>query len=169
MLLSVGRIIRPHGVHGELVVEIRTDEPDSRFAAGRVYTTDPAAAGPLTATAIRGHQGRLLITFDEVEGRTRADELRGVFLCVDSDTIDAPDDPDEFRDHDLWGLDVVTVDGERVGEITRIEHGPAHDMLVVKRAGRTPAYIPFIKAMVPEVDVPGRRVVVDPPEGLLDL
>lgn len=150
-------------------MDIRTDEPDSRFAVGKVYPTDPAAAGPLTATGIRPHQGRLLMTFEEVGDRARADELRGVALCFDSEAMDAPDDPDEFRDHDLWGLAVVTVEGEAVGELTRIEHGPAHDMLVVKRKGATPAYIPFIKQMVPEVDVPGGRIVVDLPEGLLDL
>ncbi|MEV0645223.1 ribosome maturation factor RimM [Phytomonospora sp. NPDC050363] len=168
-MLVVGRIIRPHGVRGELVVEIRTDEPDSRFAVGKVYSTDPAAAGPLTTTGIRPHQGRLLMTFKEVGDRVRADEMRGVRLCFESEGMAAPEDPDEFRDHDLWGLDVVTVSGERVGELTRIDHGAAHDMLVVSRKGAKPVYIPFIKVMVPEVDVPGRRIVVDPPEGLLDL
>jgi len=169
VLLVVGRIIRPHGVRGELVVEIRTDEPDSRFAVGKVYSTDPAATGPLTATGIRPHQGRFLMTFEEVGDRARADEVRGTFLCLDSETMDAPDDPDEYRDHDLWGLAVVTAEGETVGELTRIEHGPAHDSLVVKRKGANPAYIPFIKEMVTEVDVPGGRIVVDLPEGLLDL
>ena len=169
MQLVIGRIIRPHGVRGELVVEIRTDEPDARFAAGKVYSTDPAAAGPLTVTAIRPHQGRLLVTCDEVVDRSQAEALRGVYMCVDSESVPAPDDPDEFRDHDLWGVPVVTVTGEHVGEVVRVDHGPAHDMLVVKRKGRTPAYIPFIKVMVPEVDLAGRRIVVDPPEGLLDL
>ncbi|WP_203686116.1 ribosome maturation factor RimM [Phytomonospora endophytica] len=168
-MLAVGRIIRPHGVRGELVVEIRTDEPDLRFAVGKVYITDPAAAGPLTTTGIRPHQGRLLMTFEEVGDRARADEMRGVLLCFDSEEMSAPEDPDEFRDHDLWGLAVVTTEGEHVGELTRIDHGAAHDMLVVKRKGTNPAYIPFIKEMVPEVDVPGGRIVVDPPEGLLDL
>src|SRR3984957_12755752 len=84
MQLVVGRITRPHGVHGEVSVEVRTDEPDRRFAVGRVLPTDPAAAGPLTVDSLRWHSGRLLIQFAGVTDRNQAEELRGTWLTLDS-------------------------------------------------------------------------------------
>ena len=169
MRLVVGRIIRPHGVRGDLICEIRTDEPEQRFVVGSVFSTDPTDRGPVTLASVRPYKDRLLITLDGVRDRTAAEGLRDVQLCVDSDELPQPDDPDEFRDHELVGLTVETTAGERVGSIARVEHGHAHDMLVVAREGARPALIPFIRQMVPTVDRSGRRVVVDLPEGLLDL
>lgn len=169
MRLVVGRIIRPHGVRGDLICEIRTDEPAERFTVGSVFVTDPTEHGPVTLTSVRSYQGRLLITFEGVNDRDSADALRGVELCIDSEELQAPDDPDEFRDHELVGLAVESVTGELIGTVSRIEHGPAHDMLIVGREAAKPALIPFIHAMVPDVDLPGRRIVVDLPDGLLDL
>jgi 16S rRNA processing protein RimM len=169
VLLVVGRILRPHGVRGDLICEVRTDEPELRFAAGSVFVTDPADAGPLTLTSVRWYQERLLISVDEVADRTAAEALRGVMLCVDSDDVTAPDDPEEFRDHDLIGLSVVDEAGCELGRISRVDHPPAHDLLVVERPDATPALIPFIHAMVPVVDLAAGRVQVTLPEGLLDL
>lgn len=169
MLLVVGRIIRPHGVRGDLICEVRTDEPDERFVAGSVFVTDPVEHGPVKLEYARWYQGRLLITVEGVSDRTAAEELRGVLLCVDSGDITAPEDPEEFRDHDLVGLRVEDPDQTVIGTVTRIEHGPAHDMLIVRRDGNKPALIPFIHAMVPTVDIPGGRIVVTLPDGLLDL
>ncbi|HIW61119.1 MAG TPA: ribosome maturation factor RimM [Candidatus Stackebrandtia excrementipullorum] len=169
MHLVVGRIIRPHGIRGDLICEVRTDEPAERFTVGSVFTTDPTEHGPVELTSVRPYQGRLLITLDEVDDRNDADALRGVQLCVDSGDLPAPDDPDEFRDHDLVGLSVESVAGDVIGTVAKIEHGPAHDMLIVNREGAKPALIPFIHVMVPTVDLAGRRIVVDLPDGLLDL
>jgi 16S rRNA processing protein RimM len=176
MLLVVGRIGRPHGVRGEVTVEVRTDEPDERFAPGSVLRTDPAAARPevdvppeLTVETIRWHQGRPLVLFDGIYDRDLAENLRGVLLCVESASLAPPDDPDEFNDHDLVGLPVFTPAGSPLGEIARIDHAPASDLLVLAKVGGGTALIPFVKAIVHEVDVAGRRVVVDPPGGLLEL
>ncbi|WP_345740707.1 ribosome maturation factor RimM [Stackebrandtia albiflava] len=168
-MLVIGRIVRPHGIRGDLICEVRTDEPEERFVAGSVVHTDPASAGPLRIESVRWYQGRLLLTFDGVADRDTAEALRGVLLCVDSANVPPPEDPEEFRDHDLVGLRVETETGETVGTVARIEHGPAHDTLVVDRSEAKPALIPFIHAMVPVVDVPGGRMVVTLPEGLLDL
>jgi 16S rRNA processing protein RimM len=169
MQLVVGQIVRPHGVHGELVVDIRTDEPEQRYAVGTVLATDPAAAGPLTIESVRPHQGRLLVTFDGIADRTMAEGLRGVLLCVDSETLPPPTDPDEFHDHQLVGLKAYGRDGEQLGEVVRVEHAPASELLVVRlRDGRT-GLVPFVAAMVPEVDVAGGRIVLTPPDGLFDL
>jgi 16S rRNA processing protein RimM len=176
MLLVVGRIGRPHGIRGELTVEVRTDEPELRFAAGSVLLTDSAAASPavrvpeeLTIEAVRWHQGRPLVTFDGVYERDVAENLRDVLLCVDSSEVTVPEDPDEFNDHQLVGLAAVSPTGEPLGEVARIDHAPASDLLVLTRPGGRTALVPFVKAIVPEVDLAAGRVVVDAPGGLLDL
>src|SRR5581483_2666186 len=101
MQLVVGRIVRPHGVRGEVVVEVTTDEPATRYVPGAALDTDPASAGPLTIESVRPHQGRLIIAFDGVFDRDGADALRDVRLCVDSADLTPPEDPDEFHDFQL--------------------------------------------------------------------
>jgi 16S rRNA processing protein RimM len=169
MQLVVGRIIRPHGLTGEVVVDVRTDDPADRFVPGLVMVTDPGQAGPLTIERVRPHQGRLLVTFAEASDRDTADGLRGVLLCVDSADVPPPVDPDEYHDHQLVGLRVESADGERIGDIVAIEHAPASELLVVGRPDGRRALVPFVRAIVPEVDLAGGRVVVTPPDGLFDL
>ena len=169
MELVVGRIIRPHGLRGEVVVDVRTDEPDRRYTLGSVLATDPADAGPLTVGAVRPHLGRLLVTFDEVPDRDAAETLRGVLLCVDSESVAEPDDPDEYHDHRLVGLRAESPAGEEIGEVVAIDHAPASDLLVVRRPDGRRALVPFVRAIVPEVDLAGGRVVLTPPDGLFDL
>jgi len=175
MLLVVGQIARPHGVRGEVGVDVRTDAPAERFAPGSVLITDPGRrAAPdvpakLTVETVRPHLGRLLIVFDGVYDRGLAERLRGVLLCVDSDDVPDTDDPDEFHDHQLVGLAAVTPAGEVLGEVLRVDHAPASDLLVLRRPDGREALVPFVKAIVPEVDLAGGRVVLTPPEGLFDL
>jgi 16S rRNA processing protein RimM len=168
----VGRIIRPHGLRGELSVEVRTDEPGQRYAAGSVLDTDPSSAGPLTVTSSRWHSGRLLVNFAEVADRTEAESLRGVWLTVDASEVTLPDDPDEFHDYQLTGLTVVTVSGELVGTVSDVLHyGQA--LLSVTPAAGTPrqaeVLVPFVAAIAVEVDLAAGKLVIDPPPGLLDL
>jgi 16S rRNA processing protein RimM len=169
MLLTVGRIVRPHGVRGEVLVEISTDEPADRYAVGSTLVTDRPAPPALTVDAQRPHQGRLIVAFREVPDRDVAETLRGVLLRVDSDAVPPPADPDEFHDHQLVGLAVVDLAGEPVGELVRVDHAPAADLLAVARPDGGTALVPFTKAFVPKVDLAGGRVVIDPPPGLLDL
>jgi len=181
LLLVVGEIVRPHGVRGEVVVHVRTDEPEERFAPGSVLLTDPGAAASttpngawqpppsLTVEAVRPHLGRLIVTFAGIHDRDLAEALRRVELCVDSADLPATDDPDEFHDFQLVGLAAVDGDGAAIGEVVRVDHAPAADMLVLRRPDGRTALVPFVAAMVPEVDLEGGRVVITPPEGLLDL
>ncbi|WP_335985991.1 ribosome maturation factor RimM [Glycomyces sp. MUSA5-2] len=160
----VGRIVRPHGLRGELVVEVRTDDPEARFQPGVEYATKN---GPLKAVSVRWHQGRPMVGFEGVPGRTEAELLRGVLLSVDVDEDDLAED--EFRDDDLEGLKVVEADGTEVGTVARIEHGAGHETLVVKRQGTHPARIPFVAEMVTEIDFEAEVIIVDLPPGLLEL
>ncbi|MEV0406941.1 ribosome maturation factor RimM [Actinoallomurus sp. NPDC050550] len=166
MLLAVGRIGRAHGVRGEVSVEASTDDPGVRFAPGSSLATDPARLGPLTVESVRPHTGRLLVRFAGIDDRTAAEALRGVVLLVDSADIPPSDDPDEFHDQELIGLLAVTTDGTEVGEVIDVEH-LGQDLLVIRRPGGD-ALVPFVRALVPEVDVPGGRIVLDPPPGLLE-
>jgi 16S rRNA processing protein RimM len=166
--VTVGRIGRPHGIRGDVVVGVRTDEPELRFAPGSRLDTDPAAAGPLTVALSRWHSGDLLVRFEGIADRDAAAELRGTWLTVDSAVIAASDDPDEFHDAELTGLTVRTIDGIAVGTVEDVLHS-GQDVLVVKTAHGPDIMVPFVKALVPEVDVDGGFLVIDPPEGLLDL
>jgi 16S rRNA processing protein RimM len=161
----VGRIGRAHGIRGEVVVSVSTDDPDERFAPGSVLDTDH---GPLTVQACRWHSGQLLVRFGGVDDRNKAEELRGRWLGVDGDTLPRLDDPDEFRDHELEGLDVLTTDGRSIGEVTAISH-LGQDLLEVRTTDGRSLLVPFVKAIVPEVDLTTRRILIDPPPGLLDL
>jgi 16S rRNA processing protein RimM len=173
MLVVVGQIARPHGIRGEVIVDVRTDDPEQRYAAGSVLTTEPASVGPLTIGYAKPHAaagtGRLIVAFEGITDRNMAETLRGTLLWVESADLPASEDPDEFSDHELMGLAAVTPEGERLGEVTRIEHAPASDLLVLRKPDGGTALIPFVKAIVPEVDLAGGRVVVTPPPGLLEL
>jgi 16S rRNA processing protein RimM len=171
MQLVVGRVLRPHGLRGELAVEVRTDVPETRFAAGSVLATEPVARGPLTVSSSRWHLGRLLVSFDGYPDRTRAEELRGTLLVMDSEEA-GPAAPGEYHDHQLVGLDVVTVAGDRIGVVTDVRHH-GQDLLVVTPGGEARTQggeilVPFVTAIVPEVDVAAGRLVIDPPPGLID-
>jgi 16S rRNA processing protein RimM len=170
-LRMVGRIVKPHGVRGELVVDVSTDSVDLRFAVGSVLfvtARDGAVTRSLTVTAARPHTGRLLVRFEGVDGRAAAEELRGAPLSAEIGDLPPIDDPDEFYDHQLEGLAVVTVAGDAVGTVREVVHGAGGELLVVARDGGGEALVPFVRQIVPDVDVPGGRVVIDPPPGLLE-
>lgn len=167
MRVVVGRIGRPHGIRGEVTVETRTDEPEERFAPGAVLFVD-TPAGSLVVSRTHWHSGRLLVTFEGVEDRNGAEALRGLLLNVDRDVDEVPDDPEEFYDSSLVGCLVELMDGTALGEVTDVAHLPSQDLLVVV-SGENEVLVPFISEFVPTVDVAGRRIVIDPPPGLLDV
>jgi 16S rRNA processing protein RimM len=164
----VGRIGRPHGLRGEVTVEVRTDDPDERFAPGRSLRTDPPRPAPLTVAAGRVHGGRLLVTFDGVADRSAAERLHGLLLVADVDPDERLDDPDEFFDHQLLGLAVRTVTGVQVGEVAEMLHLPGQDLIAVRRSDGGEVLVPFVGQFVPTIDLESGVIVVDPPAGLLD-
>ena len=176
MRVIVGRVGRPHGIRGELIIGVRTDEPDLRFAVGATLDArisadgdDHAGGERLTVASARWHSGQLLVAFAGITDRTAAGELTGRWLSVDSSQLPETGDPDEFRDHELIGLSVRTPAGDPVGVVTDVLHH-GQDLLVVRRADGQgeECLVPFVKVIVPEVDVPGGVLVIDPPPGLLD-
>jgi len=170
MELVVARIGRPHGVRGEVTVEVRTDSPDRRFRVGATFGTDPAGAGPLTLSGVRDHNGTLLLTFEHVRDRTAAESLRDVLLMIEAGGADDTEDTedDEWPVHALVGLRAELADGTPAGEVVGLVPASAQDLLVIREPSGHEALVPFVRAIVPVVDVDGRRLVLDPPGGLLE-
>lgn len=164
MELIVAVVSRAHGLRGEVGLDLRTDAPDERLAVGSVLTTQPPSAGPLTVVGTRIQQGRWYVQFAEVSDRTAAEALRGTTIVAEADESD---DEDAWYPHELAGLRAEHVDGRLLGQIVGLEHLPAHDMLVLREPDGARTLVPFVRAIVPVVDVPGGRVVLDPPGGLL--
>jgi len=168
MQLVVGRIGRAHGIKGEVGVEVRTDDPDLRYADGARLLTDPPERGPLSVDSTRWHSGRLLVRFKGVDDRTVAEGLRGTMLVIEVDEAARPDDPDEFYDHQLVGLGVVSTAGDPIGHVVEVLHLPAQDVLAIKRDDGVEVLVPFVTELVPTVDLDARVVTVEPRPGLLD-
>jgi 16S rRNA processing protein RimM len=178
MELSVGRVVKAHGISGELVVEIRTDDPAVRFASGSTLRAKGSRGlGPersYVVTDMREHSGRLLVRLAGVADRAAADALRSTVFVVDTDELPPIDEPDTYYDHQLEGLRVRTTAGQDVGVITEVLHTAAGELLVVRRGdgGEKDApelLVPFVSAIVPSVSLDEGIVEIDPPEGLLDL
>lgn len=186
----IGRVIKPHGVRGEVVVDPTTDDPQGRFAVGRVLTGKQTGREQrLTVKTMRPHQKRLLVRFEEIPGRNEAESLRGLKFFAEP-VID--EDEDSYYDHELVGLRVLNCgqvseeeanarayegaepEPEDIGEITGVVRGPVHRLLEVKLDGDSTgssgeALIPFVHAIVPIVDLDNEAVVITPPDGLLEL
>lgn len=169
MEVAVGRIAKAHGISGELAVDVRTDSPEVRFAVGTVLTAKRRghSARSLTVAASRGHGARLLLRCEEVAGRDDAESLRGALLLADTDDLPSTEDPDEFYDHELSGLAAEFVDGTPAGTVREVMHVPSGELLALDVDGRD-VLVPFVKEIVPTVDVAAGRVVIDPPDGLFD-
>jgi 16S rRNA processing protein RimM len=167
-LVAVGRIGPPRGVRGDLFVEPWTDAPDERFAVGSVLRTEPPEAGPLTVESLNLSGARMVLRFAGVTERGAAEALRGVRLVVALAQRPPIDDPDEFYASDLVGLLAQTTDGAPLGPVRDVLDIAGADYLVVDVEG-TERLVPFVAAVVPTVDVAGRRVVIDPPDGLFEL
>lgn len=166
MELLIGRVIKSHGIKGELVVEPTTDEPEIRYAVGEVlHGTQGKKEHTLTVKSVRVHKGRLLIFFEEIQDRTTADTLRGTQFFAPP--LDDPDD-DGFYDHELEGLRVIH-NGADIGEVTGVTHGPAQSLLELTLDGGKEVLVPFVEEIVPDIDLEAGTCTITPPEGLLDL
>src|SRR3954454_17772540 len=164
-LVVVGRVGRPQGVKGEVTVEVRTDDPDDRFADGAVLTTE---TGTLTVESLR-YQGKyLVVAFEGVHDRNDAEALRDTLLHVDRNALPALEGEDDFYETQLVGLSAVLADGSPLGTVEDVLHLPGGDVLSVRREAGVEVLVPFVKVIVPTVDLARGLLVVDPPEGLLD-
>jgi 16S rRNA processing protein RimM len=169
----VGRVRRAHGLRGELVIETLTDGPDAIFAAGRrvfVGTSegDPMPdLGELRILRSSPFKGGLIVAFEGIHDRTAADGWRDRTLLVPENEVEPPSE-DEIFIHDLVGMHVDLVGGDRLGEVVEVFELPQGLVFEVNRAAGKPVMLPFNEQTVLEVDSSRRVIVVDPIEGLLD-
>lgn len=177
MELLVGRIVKAHGITGEVVVEVRTDDPEARFTPGAAVCVRgrDGQQRHVVIDAVREHGGRLLVRMVGVLDRTAADALRGSLLLVDSTDLPPIDEPDTYYDHQLEGLRVRTTTGHDVGVVAEVLHTPAGELLSVRhpRSNTSPdtgeLLVPFVRAIVTSVSLDDQCLVIDPPDGLLDI
>ncbi len=167
-LISIARIARPQGVRGEVIADILTDFPE-RFAALDEVTLrrDNRLIGPLKLEQHRFHKGRVLLKFAGYDDADRAEELRGASVVIGREDLIELDD-DEYFLFDLEGCAVVTMDGQPLGVVVKVEDFGAAPLLVVKDQSRE-FMIPLTREICPDVDTKNKQIVVNPPDGLLDL
>lgn len=168
--LRVARIGKPHGIRGEVTVQLYTDEPEVRLSPGAVVVREPGtetqdqATTPLTITSQRWNKKICLLGFEEIPDRNAAEALRGTTLYVE--TPETAEGEDEWYSHELEGLNCVDETGEQLGVVVELVTGPAQDLLVVRTPAGEEVMVPFVEELVPGIDPEAGQITLRPPEGL---
>ena len=169
--LRVGRLVKAHGLKGAFKLELYTDSPDVRFAPGAVLDLQVPDSSPwfgktVTVKELRYYNQAPVLFLEDVEDRNLAETLIKAILLVNADTEVLPEEPDAWYDHQLVGVSVER-DGLKVGKVARVEHMPAQDLLVISTP-KGDVMLPFVKALVPSVDLEKGVVTITPPGGLFE-
>jgi 16S rRNA processing protein RimM len=167
MQLQVARIGKPHGIRGEVTVQVLTDAPADRFVPGTDFVVEPASAGPLTVESARWNKDILLLAFEGIETRNQAETLRGAKLFIETEELDEDDD-EGWYEHELVGLE-ARVGSRVVGKVAALHTMPVQDLLVVEDADGKEILVPFVEQIVPEVNVAGGYILLTPPDGLFEI
>ena len=167
-MVLVGRIARPHGVRGQVIVTPETDFVDHRFVSGaRLWVRSTRGDEALTITSARVQNGRPVIGFEGFSGIEDVERLAGLELRVPEHTLQ-PLEPGAYYHHQLVGCAVETVGGALIGDVVRVDGGAGGSLLAVN-GSRGEVLIPFAQHICVTVDVAARRIRIDPPQGLLEL
>lgn len=185
MQVLVARLGKPHGIRGEVTVQLFTDAPQSRFVTGEVFSIENfdskspiaqiAPAGELTVANARWNKKILVVKFEEIKSRNDAELARETRIVFDSEEIS---DDEGIYEHDVLDLPVYLLSelaegelpsGEGVGVVSGLQTLPTQDLLLIKLHNGTEAMIPFVEELVPELDLDEKYIVIDPPVGLLTL
>lgn len=169
--MRVGRLTKPHGLKGAIKLELFTDSPELRFKPGSTFELQVPSESPwfgktITIRELKWFNGHPVGFFDEVTDRTAAESIVKAILWVDQEQAEAQIEPDAWYNHQLVGLDVRR-DGISLGTVAQVQHFPAQDLLVVKTVSGD-VLVPFVTAIVPEVNIDGGYIVVTPPAGLFE-
>lgn len=167
MKLQVARIGKPHGIRGEVTVQVLTDAPEDRFVPGTGFLVEPASAGPLTVSSARWNKDILLLGFEEVADRNTAETLRGAKLFIETAELDEDDD-EGWYEHELVGLEARVGDAV-VGKVAGLHTMPVQDLLVVATPEGDEVLVPFVEEIVPEVNTGEGYILITPPPGLFEL
>ncbi|HLP23266.1 MAG TPA: ribosome maturation factor RimM [Microbacteriaceae bacterium] len=169
--VRVGRLTKAHGLKGALKVELYTDIPEQRFQPGATFSLQVPDDSPwngksLELIELRWYNEQPVAFFVGVTDRTAAETLARAILWIDEDAASAIVEENAWFDHQLVGLSVVH-EGRTIGTVKVVDHLPAQDLLIVSVDGRD-VMIPFVSAIVPEVDVAAGTITITPPPGLLE-
>jgi 16S rRNA processing protein RimM len=167
MQLQVARIGKPHGIRGEVTVQVLTDAPEDRFVPGTEFVVEPASAGPLTVDSARWNKDILLLGFAGIETRNQAETLRGAKLFIETEVLEEDDD-EGWYEHELVGLE-ARVGSQVVGKVAALHTMPVQDLLVIEGSDGKEILVPFVEQIVPEVNVAGGFVLLTPPDGLFEI
>ncbi|UXM90129.1 ribosome maturation factor RimM [Paenarthrobacter sp. JL.01a] len=167
MQLQVARIGKPHGIRGEVTVQVLTDAPAERFVAGTEFVVEPASAGPLTVRSARWNKDILLLGFEEIADRNAAEAIRGAKLFIETEELD-DDDEEGWYEHELVGLQ-ARVGAQVVGKVAALNTMPAQDLLVIESEDGKEILVPFVDEIVPEVNIEDGYILITPPAGLFEL
>lgn len=167
----MGRLTKAHGLKGAIKIELYTDDPERRFVPGAVFALQVPESSPwhgrtIELSELKWYNSHPVAFFKDVSDRTAAESLIKAILLVEHDPAEVPDEEDAWYDHQLIGLAVIR-DGVKVGTVTRLDHLPAQDLLHVETDGGD-VMVPFVKAIVPAVDVAAGTITVTPPAGLFE-
>ncbi|WP_084626990.1 ribosome maturation factor RimM [Pseudoclavibacter soli] len=172
MQLRIARLTKPHGLKGGLKIELYTDEPERRLVSGATFDlqvpeTSDWHGRQLKLNELRWYNGHPVAFFEGIGDRTAAESVTKAILTIEHDETELPEEADAWYDHQLVGLTVVR-DGQPVGEVVRVDHLPAQDVLALKTTDGAEVLLPFIGAFVPAVDIVKGEVTITPPGGLFE-
>lgn len=170
--LRVGRLVKAHGLKGAIKLELYTDSPDIRFKAGQVLELQVPQESPwhgktVTVSELRFYNQAPVLFLEGITNRNQAETLVKAILLVETDPAVLPDEPDAWYDHQLVGLKTI-VNAEVVGQVIRVDHLPAQDLLAIETKNGE-VLVPFVRDIVPTVDVEKGEVIITPPPGLFEL
>ena len=170
--LRVGRLVKAHGLKGALKLELYTDSPDQRFRAGQelelqVPETSEWFGKTVKVSELRFYNQSPVLFLEGIQDRSQAETLVKAILLIETDLEQLPEDPEAWYDHQLVGLTAL-VGEEVVGKVIRVDHLPAQDLLAIETSNGE-VLVPFVKQIVPSVDIQKCQVVLTPPAGLFEI
>jgi 16S rRNA processing protein RimM len=170
--LRVGRLVKAHGLKGALKLELYTDSPDQRFRAGQelelqVPETSEWFGKTVKVAELRFYNQAPVLFLEGIQDRSQAETLVKAILLIETDLEQLPEDPEAWYDHQLVGLTAL-VGEEVVGKVIRVDHLPAQDLLAIETSNGE-VLVPFVKQIVPSVDIKTGQVVLTPPAGLFEV
>jgi 16S rRNA processing protein RimM len=170
--LRVGRLVKAHGLKGALKLELYTDSPDQRFRAGQelelqVPETSEWFGKTVKVAELRFYNQAPVLFLEGIQDRSQAETLVKAILLIETDLEQLPEDPEAWYDHQLVGLTAL-VGEEVVGKVIRVDHLPAQDLLAIETSNGE-VLVPFVKQIVPSVDIKKGQVVITPPAGLFEV
>jgi 16S rRNA processing protein RimM len=170
--LRVGRLVKAHGLKGALKLELYTDSPDQRFRAGQelelqVPETSEWFGKTVKVAELRFYNQSPVLLLEGIQDRSQAETLVKAILLIETDLEQLPEDPEAWYDHQLVGLTAL-VGEEVVGKVIRVDHLPAQDLLAIETSSGE-VLVPFVKQIVPLVDIKKGQVVLTPPAGLFEV